>query len=169
MDNKKIVEQIIKNKDIKLLLDSEDMVIELFLIDLVYNYYIYREYDMLNHEQKVIMLCSRLEDCCQADGLLSVTEDEELVFRMHEMYESLLEIGAVKTADFLKRFIELLPEDMFETKTVPEWKWFFEDERKKKIDEIDSGISHYPDGAMFNLYKKYIEKDNVVYKIFENL
>lgn len=169
MDNEKIVEQIIKNKDTELLLDSEESVIKLFLIDLVYNYYIYMDYDTLNHEQRVIMLCSRLEDCCQADGLLSVTEDEELVFRMKEIYDSLLEIGAVKTADFLKRFIELLPKDMFETKIIPEWKWFFEDEREKRITEIDRGISNYPDGAMFDLYKKYIEKDDVIYKILENL
>lgn len=68
------------------------------------------------------------------------------------MVGALNEIGAVKSAEFIARAIELLPSD---------GSWFFDssDEHTEELmRQCDSGFSDYPDGFMSHLYRQYAEK-----------
>ena len=90
----------------------------------------------------------------------ALTEDENVFFSLYETYNALLSIGAAKTADELKRFIELMPENTFEERIMPEWDWFFADsEREKLIKEIDSAASGYLDGLISDLLWSYCTSD----------
>lgn len=123
----------------------------------------------LNEVQLKYFLCMELENMCQCDGILSLTEHEDIFFNLPRMHQSLLEIGAPKTAQALREFMDLLPDGTFENRVMPEWKWFFADEaREKEIDRISWYIIDYPDGPMIDLYHRGITADiTVAQKLLE--
>lgn len=146
---------------------EEDGAVE-FLIALQYRHLILVPFEKLNPTQQLFCLCMRLEDACQADSILSLTDEKADFLRLPRMYEAYLEMGAPKTARALRRMIGLMPEGTFEEGIVPEWKWFFADpKREKQIKEIDSEIAGYPDGVMHELYKSYLQRENVLEKLME--
>lgn len=159
-----IIEKIIQTKDAAQLraLDEMDLRRCLWRLD---EYYYDMPFDALNHEQRVLYLCIALEDACQADTILNL-EENGLMLRMPEVYDALMEIGALETASLVQAFINLLPENTFRDSKLPEWDWFFEDEeRAEEIDNIDGEIADYPDGNMMYLYHRYVAKENVAEKL----
>ncbi len=158
MDNN-VIENIIKSKDATTLCNLNYYDFSDVLIELVYKYYYNMPFDSMNEEIKLLYSCCVLEDCCQADDIRILSDDVNLFFNMHETCTYLRKINAPKTADALQKFIDLMPTGTFENKIVPEWKWFFEDERKDLINSINSTISNYPDGLMRDLYHKYVSSD----------
>lgn len=154
------INKIIKKQDAKALLGLSDDASVDFLITLTHDYFYEIPLDELNNEQRTVFLCMAFDETCQADGILSLTEDENVFFSLYETYNALLSIGAAKTADELKRFIELMPENTFEERIMPEWDWFFADsEREKLIKEIDSAASGYLDGLISDLLWSYCISD----------
>lgn len=117
----------------------------------------------LNEVQLRYFLCMELENTCQADSILNLTDEDDIFFSLPRMYQSLLEIGAPQTAQALKEFMELMPDGTFDSRVMPEWKWFFADpEREKEIAQIESIIADYPDGPMIDLYYRGITSDITV-------
>lgn len=165
---KQAASDIIKNKDVRSLVALGTRDAANVCVSLVYSHF--SKYDSLNHEQKILLLCVRLEDACQADSILSLSEEEELFLRLPDICKAHEEIGAPKTAALIKQFMDLLPEETFSSSKVPAWEWFFEDEaRNQKINDIDGQICNYPDGFMRELYHRYLAKDGVAAKLFENI
>lgn len=157
MTNEKLYSDIISEKDVKSLLDLSDNDKENFLIYFMYNRLCNIPLDEMNHAQRTLYLAMKLEDACQADSLLSLSEEEEVFLALNDMKSALDELGAVKTAKALEGFISLVPENK-----VPEWSWFFEEERGAIIERLDGEISDYPDGLMSELYVKYISNPGAV-------
>lgn len=160
---KETIKRIISQKDANVMcgMDEYDMVS--VLIELTYQHYYNMPVENLNEEQKTIFLCMALEDHVQADGILSLTEEDELFFLMPDMCKALLRLGAPQTAEALQEFLDLMPAGTFEHRVMPEWKWFFETkEREKRISQIDTFIGDYPDGVMRKIYHRYITADKVI-------
>lgn len=165
MDNKEeIYNEIISNGDVKHLLALSNDEKQDFIMQLMYGSLGNMQLDEMNHAQRTLYLAMRLEDTCQADALPSLSEEEEIFLALPEMKSALEELGAVKTAELLKEFISLVPVDV-----VPEWDWFFADERKSIISRLDSEISSYPDGLMSGLYVAYISKPEIAEEILKGL
>ena len=164
------IEEAIARRDIpalRRLVFEEDGAVDL-LIALQYQYFLSMPFEKLNPVQRLFSLCMRLEDSCQADSILSLTEEKEDFLRLPQMYRAYLEMGAPKTAQAIRRMIGLMPERTFEDGIVPEWEWFFADpEREKQIKAIDNEIAGYPDGVMHELYKSYLQRENVLEKLME--
>ena len=156
---KKIYDIIISNRDTQQLLALSDEEKLDFILHL-YDYLCGLQLSEMNHAQRTLYLAMRLEDTCQADALPSLSEEEELFLALPEMKSALEELGALKTAELLGAFISLLP-----VGSVPEWKWFFDSERKEVIKGLDSKISDYPDGVMSGLYAAYISKPEIAEEI----
>lgn len=152
---------IIEQKDIEQLMNLSSEEMESVLIDLLYGYLYKMPIKSMNKNQLDLFLLMTLEDHCQADGLDSLSEDEELFFRVNETYSALLRIHAPKTAEALKKFIDMLPDETFTNRVIPDWKeWFMNEVIRERIQEVDSIISSYPDGLMRDLYAAYI-KNNI--------
>lgn len=127
------------------------------LNELMYEHWIDMPFDKLNEVQRLLFLCLSLEDACQADGLLSLTDSKDVFFALPELCVHLQTLGAPKTARTLQKFIKLFPKDTFSKRILPEWAWFFESRaRKKRIKRYDTRISIYPDGAMKTIYHRYV-------------
>lgn len=135
-------------------LNEEEM--ESCLIELLYQHFDRMDFQQLNPVQRTIFLCMVLEDHCQADGLLSLTDDENLFFLLPQIKSALLAIEAPATAEALQEFIDFLPAGTFENHCMPEWDWFMEPENSAVFEEIDSRISSYPDGLLRGLYRKFV-------------
>ena len=102
------------------------------------------------HTKKVLFLCMMIEDAGQGDTILNFFD--EFPDYTNEVGDALFEIGAPKSAEFIKQAIELLPKDGTE---------FTYATNKKEWDimmEIGDKFSDYPDGRMRDLYRKYAEK-----------
>ncbi len=146
-------DNIIRDHDSEGLIALSDSEKEDFLITLIYDHLSEKPFAEMNEVQRTLFLASRLEDVCQADSLPSLSEDEEIFLALPEIKTAYEKLGAVKTAELLGEFIELVPDG-----TVPEWDWFFEPERNDTINRLDSAICDYPDGVMRNFYTAYISK-----------
>ncbi len=162
------INNIIKTKDALTLSNLNEYDMISFLIELVHNHYYDMPFESMNDEIKILFSCWTLENFCQADYILDITEEEALFFNMKETCNALRKINAPKTADELQKFIDIMPEGTFENRVIPAWEWFFEEERKNIIKSINSEISNYPDGLMRGLYHKYIISDiNIAKKILD--
>lgn len=164
MSDSSVFHSIILDRDAKGLIALDRSEKEDFLFTLIYDHLADMPIDEMNETQKTLFLASRLEDTCQADALLSLSEDEEVFLALPEIKNSLERLGAFKTAEFLDEFISLLP-----VGEVPEWDWFFEAERDDIIKKIDSGICNYPDGPMRDLYIDYISNPENANRLLMNL
>lgn len=165
MDNKEeIYNEIISNGDVKHLLALSNDEKQDFIMQLMYGPLSNMQLDEMDHAQRTLYLAMRLEDTCQADALPSLSDEEEIFLALPEMKSALEELGAVKTAELLKEFISLVPVGV-----VPEWDWFFADERKSIIGRLDSEISSYPDGLMSSLYVAYISEPEIAEEILNGL
>lgn len=157
----KLEEEIIKKRDCNRLMGLDEKETESVLIKLLYDYLYKKPVETMNSNQRDLFLLMTLEDHCQADGLDSLSDDEELFFLMPDTYKALLRINAPKTAEALKEFIDMLPEGCLKEREIPDWEeWFMDEQNSEKIAEIDGIISSYPDGLMRTLYTSFI-KDNV--------
>lgn len=155
-----LVTEIIEQNDYLRLMELNEDEMEDVLIDLLYNHLYKKPIESMNENQLDLFLLMTLEDHCQADGLDSLSEEEELFFRMEFTYNALLRINAPQTAAALKAFIDMLPEGAMANRVIPDWKdWFMNDANRNKIREIDSNISSYPDGLMRTLYAAYIKNN----------
>ena len=155
---------IIRDRDIDGLLALDRGGKEDFLFTLIYDHLADMSLSEMNEAQKTLFLASRLEDACQADALPSLSEGEEIFLALPEIKVAYERLGANKTAALLEEFIALLP-----IGTVPEWDWFFEDERKDIIKRIDGEICDYPDGLMLEKYIDYISDPENAKQILMNL
>lgn len=127
------------------------------LNELMYEHWIEMPCDKLNEVQRVLFLCLSLEDACQADSLLSLTDNEDVFFALPELCAHLQTLGAIETARALQGFVGLLPKKTFSDRVMPAWEWFGKSKlRAWRIKKYDARISDYPDGAMKVLYHRYI-------------
>jgi len=104
----------------------------------------------LNQSEFNLFLCMHLENAGQADHILSFLQ-EWFPKYSDEVVTALNEIGAIKSAAIIKQAVGLLPKD---------GSWFYDsaDEKtQKRMDELDSQFSDYPDGFMRDLYRKYAD------------
>ena len=139
---RRTMEEAISQRDIpalrRLVLEEDEA--DGFLIALQYQHFLSMPFEKLNPTQRLFSLCMRLEDLCQADSILSLADGKEDFLRLPQIYEAYIEMGAPKTAQAIRRMIELMPERTFEDGAVPAWDWFFADpERERQIKEIRSG------------------------------
>lgn len=148
--------KIIETKNVAAFIDLNDNDMESCFIELFYQYFYEMGFQNLNSIQKTLFLCMVLEDHCQADGILSLTEEEELFFLLPQMVKALSDIEALNTANAVQRFIDFLPNGTFENHVIPEWGWFMADENYNVIEKIDSDICNYPDGLLRGLYRKFL-------------
>ena len=160
---KNIYEKILSRQNTKWLFALNDEEKQEFVRHL-YDHLCGMRLGEMNHAQRTLYLAIRLEDTCQADALPSLSEDEELFLALPEMRSALEELGAVKTADLLGEFISLLPVD-----SVPEWSWFFSEERTHTISDLDRKISNYPDGPMAQLYTAYLSKPGIAAELIAEI
>lgn len=149
--DKSVYHNIILNEDIENLLLLGDNEKEDFLLELVYKYLPWKSLKEMNEIQKTLYLAAVLEDICQSDALPSLSEQKELFLSLPDIKIAYENLGAFKSAALLDEFITLIPVGI-----VPEWDWFFEDERVDIIDRIDGKLCDYPDGPMYKLYISYI-------------
>lgn len=149
---KKRFDKIVSKRNMKRLFALNDEEKQEFIRHL-YDHLCDMQFGEMNHAQRTLYLVIRLEDTCQADALPSLSEDEELFLALPEMKSALEKLGAAKTAELLGEFISLLP-----VGSVPEWNWFFAEERTHVIAELDRKIGNYPDGPMAQLYAAYLSK-----------
>ncbi len=108
----------------------------------------------LNTKQLNLFLCMHLENAGQADGILCFLE-EWFPEQKEQIIKSLNGIGAIKSAEIIKKAIQLLPKNGV---------CFYEssDENTERLmDDFDSEFSNYPDGSMRDLYRKYAEKHRI--------
>ncbi len=152
----KAISDIITSRDEAAFANLSEYEMSDCFIELMYNHFYSMEFEAMNHTQKTLFLCMVLEDHCQADGILSLTEEENLFFLMPEMKGALTEISAVKTAQALQEFIDYMPQQTFENHIIPEWDWFMDEKNSEVIESIDSKISNYPDGLLRVLYREYV-------------
>lgn len=144
---------IILNEDVEKLHALSDDEKEELMSELVYEYLPTKSLKEMNEVQKTLYLAWTLEDACQADSLLSLSEEEELFLALPETKKALEALGAFQSAALLSEFIALLP-----VGSIPEWDWFFEEEREDIIERIDGGLCDYPDGVMCDFYITYLSK-----------
>lgn len=164
------IKSIIESKDVNALLSLDEYDFGDFLTELNYTYFSEMPFEKLNHEQKVLFLCMKLEDACQADTITSLAEDGDMLLKLPEIRSAHEEIGAPETAGLIQNFIDLLPDNTFEASVIPDWDWFFEnEEREDKISEIDGDITDYPDGVMRNVFRRYCSDKSVAEKILSGL
>lgn len=163
MDDQKF-RTIIENADVAAFLALEEGDKEYLMLTLMYDFISLKKLSEMNEVQKTLYLAARLEDICQADGLPSLSEDEEIWKALPKIEEAYRRLGAVKTAEYIREFISLLPEG-----GVPEWEWFFESESAGTVKALDRKISDYPDGAMSSLYIKFLSENDNAAKAFMNL
>lgn len=163
MDDQKF-RTIIENADSHAFAALSESDKEDFMLTLMYDFISLKKLSEMNEVQKTLYLAARLEDICQADGLPSLSEDEEIWKALPEIEEAYRRLGAVKTAEYIREFISLLPEG-----SVPEWEWFFESESAGTVKALDRKISDYPDGAMSSLYIKFLSGNDNAAKAFMNL
>lgn len=155
--DKNTIKSIIKNHDAKRLCELDKDSFDEFMLTFVYEYLHAIDIEKLNDVQKLILACTIVEDACQADTILTPTENKDHFFLLPVAKNGFNTIGADKTAAALGEFIELMPEGTFENKTIPSHEWFFENEaRKEEISRIDSFIGNYPDGELYPIYRNYI-------------
>lgn len=158
--DKNAIKSIIKNHDAKRLCELDEASFDDFMIIFTYEYLHKMKSDKLNALQKRILTCTNLEDACQADGILNLTEDKETFFALPETVNDLEFIGATQTADALRDFIALVPKESFEKNVLPKQAWFYDDEtRKNEVSRIDDFIASYPDGKPVDLFRKLITSD----------
>lgn len=162
--NNETFHKIIIDNDVEGLLKMSNENKEDFLLILMYDYLCNKKLSEMNQVQKTLYLAMRLEDICQTDALPSLSEDEEIFLALPEIKLAYERLGALKTAQYLNEFIALIPKA-----TIPEWDWFFDDERKQIIHRLDSKICNYPDGLMKNLYITYISNCENANKLLNNL
>lgn len=160
---------ILASGDVERLKSSDGDVWDYFFVSWVYDNAVKAGLSAMNHTQRVAYLSMRLDDVCQADGIRSLSEDEELFFNLGEVCMALDEIRAVKTARYLGEFIRLLPENTFSKKIIPEWEWFWAKERADAIDEIDTAISARPDGRITERLRTYLLAENRVTELFSKI
>ncbi|MBR6563696.1 MAG: hypothetical protein IKK70_07150 [Clostridia bacterium] len=149
-------QKIIKAKDAKALckLNSEDF--NGLAIALVYDYYLDMPFESLNADQKTLFLCMSVEDSCEADGILSLLENENVFFALPEAVDELFKISSPITAKALDKFIDLMPKGTFENRVMPEYEWFSENaEREEAAENIEAEITEYPDGYTGELLWEY--------------
>lgn len=144
------IDKIVKENDFEGLFrlkDNDDFnVALLFLLSNKCNY----NPDELNSVQKNLFLSMQIENAGQADSILTFLQEEFPKFK-HDVLVALNEIGAFKSAEIIKKAIELLPADD---------SWFFDssnEESEKIMAKLDSEFSDYPDGNMCDLYREYAE------------
>lgn len=157
-------QDIMTNQDAAQLRALDESDLGNFLIDLVYDVLCKMPLSAMNHAQQTLYLAIRLEDTCQADALPSLSEDEELFRTLPQMQAALTELGAEQTAALIGELIAIVPAG-----TVPEWEWFFADEQKDTINRLDSAISDYPDGNMFQFYLAYLRKPGIAEEILSGI
>lgn len=150
---KDVYHNIILKEDIEKLLALNNDEKEEFLFVLIYNYLPWKSLEEMNEVQKTVYLASKLEDICQIDALPSLSEEKEFFLVLPEIKAAYENLGAFKSAALLDEFIALIPPG-----TVPEWDWFFKDERIDIIERIDNELCDYPDGCMGDFYIAYISK-----------
>lgn len=156
------INEIIRNKDIAAMLD--DSLFEDAFIQLLYQHFYEADFSRLNHTQRILVLCTKLEDYCQADSITEIFEDGMYGY-ISEMYQALLEIKAVFTAELFKEFMDITADLNISDGEIPD----FDEAVSDKIYEIDSKISDYPDGLFIDLFKAYLtEKENAA-ELFENI
>ncbi len=160
--DKNAIKAIIKNHNTKRLCELDRDSFDDFLITVVYDYLHEMNPEKLNDVQRLILACTIVEDACQADTILTPTENEAHFFLLPTAKEGFHTIGAEKTAEALGEFIALMPEGTFENKVIPKDEWFFEEARNKEIMRIDSFIGNYPDDLLYDLYYKYICSDEKI-------
>lgn len=150
---KDIYHNIILNEDVERLLALSDNEKEEFLLVVICKYLSWKPLEEMNEVQKTLYLVSKLEDICQVDALPSLSQEKEYFLALPEIKMAYEKLGAFKSAALLDEFITLIPDGI-----VPEWDWFFEDERVDIIDRIDGELCDYPDGRMCDFYIAYISK-----------
>ena len=109
-----------------------------------------RDSNSLNEIQLNLFLCTHIENAGQADSILSFLQEWFPQYST-KVINSLNMIGAVKSAEIIRKAVELLPKD---------GSWFFEtaDENQQELmSKLDRDFSNYPDGKMTDLYRKYAE------------
>ena len=150
---KDVYHNIILKEDIEKLLALNNDEKEEFLLVLIYNYLPWKSLGEMNEVQKTIYLASKLEDICQIDALPSLSKEKEFFLVLPEIKAAYENLGAFKSAALLDEFIALIPPGI-----VPEWDWFFDDERVDIIERIDGELCDYPDGRMGYFYVAYLSK-----------
>lgn len=153
-------QRIIKSKDAKALCKlSLDDFTELS-IALTYDHYYEMPIESLNADQKTLFLCMAVEAACQADGILSLLEDESVFFALPQALDEFKRISSPITAKELDKFLDLMPKGTFENRVMPEYEWFSENaQREEAAEEIEATISDYPDGLTGELLWKYFTSD----------
>lgn len=106
----------------------------------------------LNQVELNLFLAIHLENVGQSDTLLTVLQEWFSQYA-GTVVESLVEIGAVKSAEIIKQAVDLLPED---------GSWFFEKASEMESDlmcKLDTAFALYPDGNINILYRRYAEEN----------
>lgn len=154
-----LIRKIIRDQDTETFCSLNEDDMDSCFIELLYKHFYKMGFQKLNDIQKTLFLCMVLEDHCQADGVLSLTEENEIFFLLPEIHQALLDIQAPKTAAMLQKFIDFMPTGTFKNGIIPEWDWFMDDANAPVFKDIDSVISDYPDGLMRGLYRDFILSD----------
>lgn len=109
-----------------------------------------KDHKSLNEPQLNLFLCMHLENSGQSCGILGCLQEWYPQYK-EKFVLALKEIGATKSAEAIKKAINLLPKD---------GSWFFESSNEateELMSRLDSEFSDYPDGSMPDLYRKYAE------------
>ena len=163
-----VLYDMIDNKKYLDLLEYDKSQFLDMLIELNYSFLSKINRKELNATQKVLVYCMLLEDAVQADSIVNLLEEGIAYDELKNISDAYKMIGAKKTSDLVNKLKELLHnyKDDIDSENIA----FLEDEELyKKVMNIDSAISDYPDGDMSDIYYKYFCKEEKINELFSNL
>ncbi len=173
-DNKKlsekalIITKMINNKTYLDLLKYEKSQFLDMLMELYYSFFSKINRKELNDTQKTLFYCMLLEDCVQADSIISILEDGIVYDELEIISKAYKTVGAKKTSDLVNKLKELLHDykNDIDSANIA----FLENEKLyKKVMDVDDSISNYPDGVMSDIYYKYFYNEEKINELFEDL
>lgn len=163
-----ILNKMINNKNYLDLLKYEKSQFLDMLIELNYSFLSKINRKELNNAQKTLVYCILLEDAVQADSIVNLLEEGIVYDELKNISEAYKTVGAKKTSDLVNKLEELLRryKDDMDSENIA----FLEDEELyKKVMNIDSAVSDYPDGDMSDIYYKYFFNEEKISELFKDL
>lgn len=145
------VEEIIANKNYAELSKLDDDSFDELLFKLIYEIYVELDISELNAVQKNIYLCSKIEDCTQADTFYTFIEDGfgKYLSEAAQAYDA---VGAPITASLIRKAVEMIPQEVIDGGEPSEELW-------DELSVLDGKITDYPDGVMGGLLREYARRN----------
>lgn len=145
------LQKIIDDIDYKTMFQLENNCDFGFVLSQIFNkYHDCNDLNTLPQSHKMIFLCKVVEDCCQAECIVTFYDWGFSKYK-DDTYTALIEINAPISAEAFKQACLILDKEVLLCSLT--------EEDYQKLKEADSTISNYPDGHFSELYRNFAEKN----------